>query len=143
MSRGQREYDEIRKKETLSKLRQGFAELKAAHPKTVVTKYQLSKYTGVAKQTINNYEEILKLLEEENKERYKFKTSMGDVIVDGKSGIKDLIKQFETELAKKDDKYKELFKANTQLSLQLVELQDENRKLKSVIERFERKYNGE
>lgn len=126
MKREQRDYDKKRTEDTLRKLKIGFDELKSADPQKPITKYALSKHTGVAKQTIEKFPEITNLLAQEKGENV-------DATLDAEKRIKSLEKQLRDQ-GKENDK---LLKATTTLNLKIVELEDENRRLKSIIERYE------
>lgn len=133
-----RDYDNIRKRNTLEKLRTGFKELKEANPQQPVTKYALSKNTGVARQTIAQYPEIVKLLEEENGPHFKAQTPDGIVIINTQEDIARLVAYYQESLKEKEEVNKKLVQLNSSLDLRIVQLSEENRRLNSKIERYER-----
>lgn len=126
-----RAYDVQRKEDTLKRLRDGFDELKSSHPNKAVTKYELSKHTGVARQTISKYSEIVELLDSQQEFR-------GTRSIKTKKDVKRLIDSTEMQLKEKDRKYEDLLKENTQLNLKIVRLTDEVSRLEGIIERYKK-----
>ena len=134
--RHEREYDAERKARTLKVLKEGFDELKRLYPDKPVTKYALSKHTGVARETIRKYAEINSLFEEENDWDYIIDTIAGKKKIKSLKDIKSVIAIYEKEIKKRERKYDELFKANTTLNLKIVQQEDEIRKLSKLLKRY-------
>lgn len=138
MNKKVREYDTARKEATLEKLKAGFEELKSASPKKQVTKYALSKHTGVARQTISKYDEIVELLENQTDLECKVKTHDGIKAIKTKKDVRKVLNSASEKIKEQDEKYNELLKENTKLNLKIVQLNEENKRLNGIVERYKR-----
>lgn len=143
MNKKIRRYDEIRKKETFEKLLKGIEELKEINPNKPVTKYALSKYTGIARQTISKYAEITALLSLEQEYKYHINTPDGKRIVKNQEDIQKIVDSLVHQSKQKDKQYEKLFKENTTLNLKIVQQKDEINKLNNIIERYKKVINDE
>ena len=131
MKKAPREYDIQRKEETVRKLLEGFDELKELHPGKEITIYALSKYTGVARQTIAKNKQVMELLDTQ-------KTFKGAKGIKTRQDVKKLVDKTEKQLKEKDKKYEDLMRENTALNLKIVQLTDEINRLSVIIDRYER-----
>lgn len=134
--RAARNYDIERKNDTLKKLREGFEELKVVDPNKPVTKSALSKYTGVARETIRKYPEINDLFKEELDWNFKVDTIFGKKKIKTMNDVKRVIELYENELKTRDKKYEELVKRSTSLDMKIVQQDNEIRKLNKLLERY-------
>ena len=141
--RSEREYDSERKARTLKVLREGFAELKRLYPDKPVTKYALSKHTGVARETIRKYPEINSLFEEEADLKCKVDTIFGKKKIKSLTDVKGVIVLYEKELKKREKKYADLIKVNTSLNMKIVQQDDEIRRLSNLLDRYRKAIKNE
>lgn len=129
-------YDEQRKKGTVDKLKTGIRELSRLkeHQTQEISKFELSKYTGVSRATINRYPEIVQMLQKVNmKISESTVESSIDVNLDSIASLDEAKILIETmsesynELASKHDKLKQVL---TQKDLEIVKLNSEVTELK-------------
>lgn len=138
--REEREYDTIRKQETLKKLEKGIRQLKqqVAYKKKPITKYALSKQTGVSPRTIDKYPKIIEVLEKEKNPGIELKTA---VINTNKIYSIDeaisIIEQLTDLYNSTKDKYNEGLKINSSLNLKIVNLQDQVKELNRQLKKYQ------
>jgi hypothetical protein len=139
--RNEREYDIIRKEETLKKLVNGIKILKDKKArkgdKSPVTKYALIQYTGVANKTINKYPEVLAMLLEEQNPGVELKKL---AIKTGKIRTLDeavmLLNELNDMYNDAINKANEFGKLNSKLNYDIVKLKLQVKELSNEIKRY-------
>lgn len=141
--RQEREYDAIRKQQTLEKLKTGIRQLKNRkeyRDGKAVTNYALSKHTGIAYNTIKKYPEIVRILEKEKNPGIPLKKAV--VNVDKIYNIEEailIIEQLTNLYNSTKEKYNEGLKINSSLNLQIVRLKDQVNELNRQINKYREK----
>lgn len=138
MSEARREYDIKRKKATLERLQKGFRQLKQqkAYKNKPVTKYALSKHTGVAKQTIDNYPEIMELLRKEKERAWTVNTAEGPKIIHSIEDALRIIARIDREYLQLKSECEAAKKANTTLNLTIVRQASEIKRLTNILDKY-------
>lgn len=139
--KNEREYDIIRKEETLKKLKYGIKKLKEkkarSDDKKPITKYALIKYTGVSNRTINKYPEVLEMLFKEQNPGIELKNL---VVKTGKIRSLDEAIMLLTELNSMYNdainKVNEFSNLNSKLNYDIVKLNLQVKELSDEIKRY-------
>lgn len=139
----QREYDLKRKEETLAKLKLGIRQLrrhKEHQEGKPITKYKLSKHTGVSSRTIDKYPEILDTLEKEKNPGIPLKNAVVNTekIYSIEEAI-SIINQLTDLYNETKEMYNDALKKNSFVNLENVRLKNQvselNRQLNKYIDR--------
>lgn len=138
--REEREYDAIRKQQTLEKLKLGIKQLKNRkeyRDGKVVTNYALSKHTGISYNTIIKYAEIMEILEKEKNPGILLKKAV--VNTSKLYNIEEaivIIEQLTDLYNSTKEKYNEGLKINSSLNLEIVRLRSEVQELNRQIRKY-------
>ena len=138
-----RTYDVERKEETIRKLKLGMQQLrrhKEHQEGKPITKYKLSKHTGVSIRTIGKYQEIIEILSKEKNPGILLKSAVIRVekIYTMEEAL-SVINQLTDLYNGTKDKYNDGLKKNTALNLENVRFKSQivelNRQLNKVLEK--------
>lgn len=137
-----REYDRERKRQTERMLRDGIAALRRVKPWSTgkpITVYALAKETGIARRTIERHQVIMDLLTKMEAPQVDAKTAKVNVdrihtLEQARAVIREMEKLY-NELA---GKYNNALRANEDLNLQVVRLQDDLSEMKQTLQKRHR-----
>lgn len=138
--REEREYDSIRKKQTLEKLKLGIRQLKNRkeyREGKPVTNYALSKHTGVSYNTIKKYPEIIEILEKEKNPGIPLKKAVVNTskLYNLEEAI-IIIEQLTDLYNETKEKYNKGLRVNSSLNLEIVRLRSEVEELNRQIRKY-------
>lgn len=135
-----RAYDIERKQDTIKKLKQGLQQLKRhkEHQEgKPITKYKLSKHTGVSIRTINKYPEIIEVLNKEKNPGVLLKNAVVDVAkIYSMEEAVYVINQLTALYNETKDKYNDGLKKNTALNLENVRLKSQLTELTQQLNKY-------
>lgn len=138
--REEREYDSIRKQQTLEKLKLGIKQLKNRkeyREGKAVTNYALSKHTGISYNTIIKYPEIIEILEKEKNPGIPLKKAVVNTskLYNLEEAIV-IIEQLTDLYNSTKEKYNEGLKINSSLNLEIVRLRSQAEELNRQIRKY-------